>query len=116
VNHVMRRRKPKMMSKAVFIFMLLSVQALPASGLCDIRRKAWRDLSAGTCGERENLLLRCQGRNASGYNRKRQSTNAERRGGASRSSDEYPVMGLERRGCLIPSFCTVNRKREEQDG
>jgi hypothetical protein len=29
VNHVMRRRKPKMMSKAVFIFMLLSVQALP---------------------------------------------------------------------------------------
>jgi hypothetical protein len=46
-----------MMSKAVFVFMLLSVRALPASGLSGIRRKAWRDLRVGICGERENLSL-----------------------------------------------------------
>ena len=56
-----------MMSKAVFIFMLLSVRALPASGLSGIRRKAWRDLAVGACGERENLSLRCQGRSANPF-------------------------------------------------
>jgi len=116
VNHVMRRRKPKVVSKAGFVFILLSVRALPASGPSGIRRKAWRDLAVGACGERENLSLRCQGRSASGYNRKCQSTDAEHRGGASRSSVECPVMGQERRGCLIQSYYAVNRKREEQDG
>ncbi|EAA7465124.1 hypothetical protein DML12_24430 [Salmonella enterica] len=29
------------------------------------------------------------------------STNARHRGGAVRSSDESPVMGLERRGCIV---------------
>ena len=96
--------------------MLLRVWALPASGPGGTRRKTWHELITGTCGERENLLLRCQGSNASGYNRERQSTDAERRGGASRSSDECPVIGQERRGCLISSYYTVNRQREEQDG
>ena len=96
--------------------MLLSVQALPASGLSGIRRKAWRDLAVGVCGERENLSFRCQGRSTSGYNRKCQSTDTEHRGGASRSSGECLVMGQERRGCLIQSFYAVNRKREEQYG
>jgi len=96
--------------------MLLRVWASPASGPDGIRRKTWHDLTTGACGERENLLLRCKGRNASGYNRKRQSTDTGRRGGAFRSSNESPVIGLERRGCLILSYYTVNRKREEQDG
>ncbi len=96
-----------MKSKAVFIFMLLTVQALPASGLCGIRRKTWRDLTAGACGERENLSLRCQGRSASGYTRKRQSTETEHGDGASRSSDDCSVMGQERRGCRIRSFDAV---------
>jgi RNA-directed DNA polymerase len=30
-----------------------------------------------------------------------QSTDAEHRGGATRSSDEDPVMGLERRGSIV---------------
>ena len=59
MNHVMRRRKPKVMSKAGFVFILLLVRALPASGPSGIRRKAWRDLSVGICGERENLSPRC---------------------------------------------------------
>jgi hypothetical protein len=116
VNHVTRRREEKMMSKAAFFFVLLRVWALPVSGPGDIRCKAWHELITGTRGERENLILRCQGRNASGYNRKRQSTDAEYRGGASHSSDECSVIGLERRGCLISSYYTVNRQREEQDG
>jgi len=33
--------------------------------------------------------------------RKRQSTDAEHRGGATRSSDEDSVMGLERRGNIV---------------
>ncbi|EAS3781503.1 hypothetical protein D6F12_24585 [Salmonella enterica] len=33
--------------------------------------------------------------------RKNLSTNARHRGGAVRSSDESPVMGLERRGCIV---------------
>ena len=116
MNHVMRRRKLNLVSKAGFIFVLLSVRALSASGPSGIRRKIWRDLIVGFCEERENLSLRCQGRSASGDNRKCQSTDAEHRGGASRSSGECPVMGQERRGCLIQSFYAVNRKREEQDG
>ena len=109
MNHVMRRRKPKVMSKAGFVFILLLVRALPASGLSGIRRKAWRDLSVGICGERENLSPRCKGRRTSGYTRKYQSTDARHRGGASRSSVECPVMGQERRGCLIQSTDPVNR-------
>jgi hypothetical protein len=35
---------------------------------------------------------------ASGYHREGKSTDAEHRDGAARSSDEGPVMGLERRG------------------
>ena len=116
MNHVMRRRKLNLVSKAGFIFVLLSVRALSASGPSGIRRKTWRDLVVGFCGERENLSPRCKGRHASGYSRERQSTDARHRGGASRSSGECLVMGQERRGCLIQSFYAVNRKREEQDG
>lgn len=116
MNHAMRRRKPKVMSKAGFVFILLSVRALPAIGPSGIRRKAWRDLTTGAYGERENLSPRCQGRCASGYDRKRQSTEAGHRGGASRSSGECPVMGQERRGCPIRSVDSVNRQREEQNG
>ena len=116
MNHAMRCRIPKVMSKAGFVLILLSVRALPATGPGGIRRKAWRDLTAGAYGERENLSLRCQGRRASGYDRKRQSTEAGHRGGASRSSGESPVMGQERRGCPIRSIDSVNRQREEQRG
>ncbi len=105
-----------MVSKAGLIYILLSVRALPVSGPSDIRRKAWRELTVGICGERENLSLRCKGRRASGYNRKCQSTEAEHRGGASHSSVECSVMEQERRGCPIWSIHSVNRQREEQHG
>ncbi|AQT69087.1 hypothetical protein STSP2_02274 [Anaerohalosphaera lusitana] len=115
MNHVMRRRKPRLMSKAESLFILLSVQALPASGLYGIRRKAWRDLMVGACGERENLSFRCQGRSTSGYNHECESTDADHRGGTFRSSDESFIMRWKRRECLIRSYCSVNRKRKEQN-
>jgi hypothetical protein len=46
------------------------------------------------------------GRPSSGRNRKRQSTGPGHGGGPSRSSDEAPVMGVERRGRAIRGSVT----------
>jgi hypothetical protein len=46
------------------------------------------------------------GRSSSGRNRKRQSTGPGHGGGPSRSSDEAPVMGVERRGRAIRGSVT----------
>jgi hypothetical protein len=54
-----------------------------------------------------------KGQAASGSNREGESTEAGRRGGAARSSVEGPVMGLERRGCVVRPWPLANWKREE---
>src|SRR5271155_496303 len=72
-----------------------------------------REAQPGSCTERENLSLRCQGRRPSGTHRKDQSTEAEHRGGAARSRDEGSVMGLDRRGCVVQPRPRANRRREE---
>ena len=54
-----------------------------------------------------------KGQAASGSNREGESTEAGRRGGAARSSVEGPVMGLERRGCVVRLWPLANWKREE---
>jgi NAD-dependent dihydropyrimidine dehydrogenase PreA subunit len=54
-----------------------------------------------------------KGQAASGSNREGESTEARRRGGAARSSVEGPVMGLERRGCVVRPWPRANWKREE---
>ena len=54
-----------------------------------------------------------KGQAASGSNREGESTEAGRRGGAARSSLEGPVMGLERRGCVVRPWPRANWKREE---
>ena len=77
---------------------------------CPVYR--WRELVAGAGMEQENLSSRyrsavqlggsapwpARGRTPSGEHREGQSTDARHRGGPARSSDEGPVMGLERRG------------------
>ena len=67
--------------------------------------------------DRENLCFvtseDVKGQAASGSNREGESTEAGRRGGAARSSDEGPVMGLERRGCVVRPWPRANWKREE---
>ena len=54
-----------------------------------------------------------KGEAASGSNREGESTDAGRRGGAARSGVEGPVMGLERRGCVVRPWPLANWKREE---
>ncbi len=72
----------------------------------------WREAQPGCCTERENLAGDAKGKGTSGYNREAESTDAPERGGLPRSSDEGPVMGLERRGQVI-AIDRVNRRREE---
>ena len=54
-----------------------------------------------------------KGRSPSGDNRKGQSTDAGHWGGAARSSDEGPVMGLEPRGCADQGKPEANSSGEE---
>src|SRR6516225_4403104 len=76
-----------------------------------------REARPGFRTERENLCFvtseDVKGQAASGSNREGESTEAGRRGGAARSSDEGPVMGLERRGCVVRPWPLANWKREE---
>ena len=60
-----------------------------------------REAQSGSCMERKNLAGDTKGKGASGSNREGESTEAERRDGAARSSDEGSVMGLERGGCVV---------------
>src|SRR6202021_1121033 len=75
-----------------------------------------REAQPGSCMERENLSLRCQGRNPSGQIREDQSTDAEHRGGAARSRDEGSVMELDPRSCVVQPRPWANRQREEPVG
>ena len=47
---------------------------------------------------------------------KGESTDAGHRGGATRSSVEGSVMGLERRGCVVQLWTEDNRRREDLRG
>src|SRR4030081_4022421 len=68
-----------------------------------------REAQPGSCMERENLCSDAKGEIASGSNREDQSTDAEHRDGAVRSSEEGPVMGPERRGCVVQPRPLANR-------
>src|ERR1700736_2365156 len=72
-----------------------------------------REARPGFRMERENLFSDVKGQATSGSNREGESTEAERRGGAARSSEEGLVMGPERRGCVVQPWPLANWKREE---
>ena len=72
-----------------------------------------REARPGFRMERENLFSDAKGQATSGSNREGESTEAGRRGGAARSSVEGPVMGLERRGCVVRPWPLANWKQEE---
>ena len=67
------------------------------------------DRHAGSNTERGNLSSRCQGSCAKQQNCERLSTNAGHRGRWPCSSDEAPVMGVERRGPVVGVELLVNR-------
>ena len=69
------------------------------------------ELGFGT--ERENLAGDAKGTGASGSHREAESTDASERGGLPRSSNEGPVMGLERRGWVIAADLGQLVRREE---
>ena len=75
-----------------------------------------REAQPGFGTERENLIGDAKGKGASGSNREAESTDAPERGGLPRSSDEGPVMGLERRGWVIAADLGQLVRREEPDG
>jgi len=79
------------------------------------RHPAWRrrEAQSGSCTERENLAGDAKGKGTSGSNREAESTDAPERGGLPRSSDEGPVMGLERRGWVIAADLGQPVRREE---
>ena len=72
-----------------------------------------REARLGFGTERENLAGDAKGKGASGSNREAESTDAPERGGLPRSSDEGPVMGLERRGWAIAADLGQLVRREE---
>jgi len=72
-----------------------------------------REAGSGSCMERENLSSRCEGRSSSGENREGQSTDAGHRGRVARSRVEGPVIGPDRRGCIVQPKSTANRQRDE---
>ena len=61
-------------------------------GVTAIQALVW---NVGTCRSDAKGEVRVGGPH------KDESTDAERRGGAVRSRDEGPVMGLDRRGCIV---------------
>src|ERR1700682_2083685 len=60
-----------------------------------------REARSGSGTERENLAGDAKGKGASGSHREAESNDASERGGVPRSSEEGPIMGLERRGWVI---------------
>ena len=72
-----------------------------------------REARSGSGTERENLADDAKGKGASGSHREAESTDASERGGLPRSSDEGPVMGLERRRWVIAADVGQLVRREE---
>ena len=72
-----------------------------------------REPRPGFRTERENLAGDAKGKGASGSHREAESTDASERGGLPRSSDEGPVMGLERRRWVIAADLGQLVRREE---
>src|ERR1700757_2051522 len=79
------------------------------------RHPAWRrrEAQSGSGTERENLAGDAKGKGASGSHREAESTYASERDGLPRSSDEGPVMGLERRRWVIAADVGQLVRREE---
>ena len=75
------------------------------------RHPAYRqhEHNTGSGMERGNLSSRCEGSGVEQKPCERLSTNAGHRGRWLRSSDEAPVMGVERRGPVVGAVLQVNR-------
>jgi hypothetical protein len=75
---------------------------IPVYWACGVRHRGSASLVRALMLNCGNLRLRCKGKGASPKG-ETDSTNAQPRDGATRSSDELAVMAMERRGCVIQS-------------
>lgn len=111
---LMRRRKDEVMSEPMSTIVI----GISMEGTCllSMRHPAYRrhEPSTGFCSEQENLSRRCEGKTPSGGHRKGESTDAPHGGGTPRSSDEVPVMGMERRGRIIMPTSPSEKPRKRE--
>ncbi len=110
----MRRRKDEKMSEPMSTIVI--GKSMEGTCLLSMRHPAYRrhELSTGFCSEQENLSRRCEGKTPSGGHRKGESTDAPHGGGTPRSSDEVPVMGMERRRRIIVPTCPSEKPRKRE--
>jgi hypothetical protein len=80
---------------------------VPADWPCDVRHRGSASLVRAPMLNCGNLRLRCKGKGASPKG-EADSTDAQPRGGAARSSGEVAVMAMERRSRVIQSEECVN--------
>jgi hypothetical protein len=85
-----------------------SAWRVPADWPCDVRHRGSASSVRALTSNCGNLRLRWQGKGTSAK-READSTEAQSRDGAARSSDEVTVMVMERRGRIIGSGAGVNR-------
>ena len=97
----------KMTSKLIIVVDSGLASTQPAYGTGGVRHKGSVSLVWALILNCGNLRLRCKGKGAS-VKGKAYSTEAQARGGATRSSYEVFAMKAERRGCVIPSYLFVN--------
>lgn len=85
-----------------------SVWPLPAYGPGGVRHRGSVSLIRALTLNCGNLRWRCEAKGTSSKG-ETDSSDVPPRDGAARSSDEAAVMVVERRGCIIPALCNVNR-------
>ncbi|WP_090695451.1 hypothetical protein [Nitrosomonas sp. Nm34] len=85
-----------------------AVWPLPAYGPGGVRHRGSVSLIRALTLNCGNLRWRCEAKGTSSKG-EADSSDVPPRGGAARSSDEAAVTAVERRGCVIPSLCDVNR-------
>ena len=87
-----------------------SAWRVPAYWPCGVRHRGSASLILALLWNCRNLRLRCQGKGAS-QSGEADSTDAQPRGGVTRSSFDAAVTAVERRGHVIGSWKQVNRER-----
>jgi hypothetical protein len=85
-----------------------AVWPLPADGPGGVRHRGSVSLIRALTLNCGNLRWRCEAKGTSSKG-KADSSDVPPRDGAARSRDEAAVTAVERRGCVIPALCDVNR-------
>jgi len=109
VNRLRRVENLKAMSKLGGLIVPGQVSRIPVYWRGGIRHEGGVNLIPGSSMQRGNLSLPMLREKSKWRTREDESTDAEHRGGPTRSSVEVPVMGMERRGRVIWSYSLANQ-------